>query len=148
MLRIFKLLLPAVIPSWNFFDVIVPSPRIQFSLLKRPEERLDAWQEFRPRPARLSFAYMLMRLFWNPLWNESLFLVSCAERLMEYPNQHSEDEIFNRIKAALKLSMSPSSAAQVKFRLVFISRQGGVLKEQVRYESQFRPVFDELLSEH
>jgi len=33
------------------------------------------------------------RMFWNPSWNESLFLVSCAERLLQNPTPHSEDEI-------------------------------------------------------
>ena len=30
----FKLLLPALIPSWSFFDVIAPSPRIEYALLR------------------------------------------------------------------------------------------------------------------
>ena len=97
MVRILQLLLPALIPSWNFFDVIVPSPRIQFSILN-PENELQAeWQEFRPRPADLSIWQMLGRMLSNPVWNESLFLMSCAERLMEYPTRHSEDEIFKTV---------------------------------------------------
>lgn len=142
-LHILKLLLPALIPSWNFFDVIVPSPRIQFCILNNGNDSQSEWQEFRPRPAQVSFPQMLLRLFWNPTWNESLFLVSCAERLIEYPTQHSEDEIFKRIKAELRSSMSTNPAAQVKFRLLFIHREGEDLKEQVNYQSQAQIIFDE-----
>ena len=34
MFNVLKLLIPALLPSWNFFDYITPSPRIQFTLLK------------------------------------------------------------------------------------------------------------------
>ncbi len=36
-------------------------------------------------------------MFWNPEGNESLFLVSCAERIMENYTPHSENEILKRI---------------------------------------------------
>ena len=82
MLRPLALLLPALIPSWRFFDVIAPSPRIEFAMLTSPDSAA-VWQAFRPRPARVALSTMLGRLFWNPRWNESLFLVSCAERLVD-----------------------------------------------------------------
>ena len=99
MLQTLKLLLPALIPSWRFFDTIAPSPRIEFALLKTARDASGRWQEFRPRPARLPISTMLKRMFWNPRWNESLFLVSCAERLMESPTEHSSQEILARIEA-------------------------------------------------
>ena len=34
MRQIIRLLLPALIPSWRFFDVVAPSPRIEFVLLE------------------------------------------------------------------------------------------------------------------
>ncbi len=83
MLSIVKLLLPALIPSWRFFDTIAPSPRIEFTLLKTADDVPENWQEFRPRPAHLSPGSMLKRLFWNPRWSETLFPVSCTELLME-----------------------------------------------------------------
>ncbi len=92
MLKPFALLLPALIPSWNFFDVIGPSPRIEYALLAAPDDGAGDWREFRPRPERLSIPAMLGRLFWNPRWNESLFLVACAERLMREPAAQSEDD--------------------------------------------------------
>ena len=146
MFHILKLLLPALIPSWNFFDVIVPSPRIQFSILNKDGDTAVKWQEFRPRPVYLSVWQMLARILWNPVWNESLFLMSCAERLMEYPTQHSEDEILKRIKADL-ISDNDNSVlkdtAQVQFRLVFIRREGDGLKEEVKFQSQPQVILDE-----
>jgi hypothetical protein len=48
MLQTLKLLLPALIPSWRFFDTIAPSPRIEFTLLKTAQDASGAWREFRP----------------------------------------------------------------------------------------------------
>jgi len=138
MLHIFKLLLPAVIPSWNFFDVIVPSPRIQYTLLNAKDDLPAEWHEFRPRPAFVSITKMLRRMFWNPCWNESLFLVSCAERLEEHPTQHSEDEIFKRLIHELNsdsYSSITKGKTHVRFRLVFIRREGEKLEEEVTYQS-------------
>ncbi len=67
---------------------------------------------------------MLRRLIWNPRWNESLFLVSCAERLADQPTAHSENEIFARIAA--DLARAPDAAALpawLSFRLLFLSRE-------------------------
>lgn len=137
MLTPLKLLLPALIPSWNFFDVIAPSPRIEYALLASPADAAGQWREFRPRPARLSLAAMLGRLFWNPRWNETLFLVSCAERLVEQPTAHSEDEIFRRIAA--DLAADPGGAAPwLCFRLVFLARAGDT-GDAVGREVLFQP---------
>ncbi|MBI1684311.1 hypothetical protein [Caulobacter hibisci] len=128
MLRSLKLLLPALIPSWNFFDVIAPSPRIEYAVLAAPDADPD-WREFRPRPDHVSIPAMLGRLAWNPRWNESLFLVSCAERLVDEPTAHSEDEIFARIAADFP------EAAWLRFRLVFLSQESGALVSEVLFVS-------------
>lgn len=135
MLRPLALLLPALIPSWRFFDVIAPSPRIEFATLASPDSAA-VWQAFRPRPARVALSTMLVRLFWNPRWNESLFLVSCAERLVDQPTQHSQDEIFQRIASDLRdrLEGDPEAAPWLTFRLVFLQRQG----VQIVGEERFR----------
>jgi len=147
MLHILRLLLPALIPSWNFFDVIVPSPRIQFSILNPENDSQTEWQEFRPRPVHLSVWQMLGRMLWNPVWNESLFLMSCAERLMEVKTKHSEDEIFKRIKADIiteKKDKPLKGTEQIQFRLVFIRREGDELKEEIKFESKIQTIFDEM----
>lgn len=133
MLNTLQLLLPALIPSWRFFDVIAPSPRIEFGLMHTAQDTPDYWQEFRPRPAHLPFGAMLKGMVWNPRWNESLFLVSCAERLMDYPTEHNRLEIANRIRRELASNHPPGSHFQ--FRLGFVNRSGTQLEKNITYIS-------------
>lgn len=142
--HIIELILPALIPSWNFFDVIVPSPRIQVCLLKKQTEN-TVWSEFRPRPNDLSLLQMIGRMFWNARWNESLYMVSCAERLMEYPTKHSENEIFKRIVKDIALKDVELDVKWVKFRLMFIRREENELVEEIQYESELRLISNELI---
>lgn len=82
---------------------------------------------------------MLTRLLWNPRWNETLFLVSCAERLVDQPTAHSENEIFARIAA--DLARDPGAAALpawLTFRLLFLSREGETVTGEVLFQSQPR----------
>lgn len=132
-----QLLLPALIPSWNFFDVIAPSPRVEYAVTGTADASPDAWREFRPRPARVSPLGMAGRLFWNPRWNESLFLVSCAERLIDNPTAHSEDEIFKRIAADLA-GGSETAEGWLAFRLVFVAREGEAVAREVLFEARPR----------
>jgi hypothetical protein len=134
MWRALSLLLPALIPSWRFFDLIAPSPRIEFRLLHDVDAPADGWREFRPRPARISFVQMLVRLIWNPAWNESLFLVSCAERLLDEPSDHSRIEIERRIAAEVTRAM-PDATPFLQFRLILIARDGAKLTRSVAYLS-------------
>lgn len=131
-----KLLLPVIIPSWNFFDVIVPSPRIQFALLNTKEDSAVEWHEFRPRAEKLTLFEMLRRMLWNAKWNESLYLVSCAERLIDYPTRHSEEEIFKRLTA----HGLAGEAQYIQFRLVFIRKENNELLEEICYQSDQRKI--------
>ncbi|MEP1330837.1 hypothetical protein [Pseudophaeobacter sp.] len=128
MLRLISLFLPAVIPSWRFFKTVAPSPRIEYRLIC--DGKRGDWREDRPRPASLSIATMLRRMLWNPDWNEQLFLVSCSERLIDVPSQHSVDEINTRVARLL-----PSGSGDLQFRLVFVSREGSRIVKMVEYES-------------
>lgn len=139
MLTTFKLLLPALIPSWTFFDVIAPSPRVEYALLPSANDAPGHWREFRPRPDRVSPLAMLRRLFWNARWNETLFLVSCAERLVEQPTTHGEDEIFRRIAAELgRAADAAASPPWLCFRLVFLGREGDAIRRAVLFQSEPR----------
>lgn len=130
MLNSIKLLLPALIPSWRFFDTVAPSPRIEYGLLSSKEEGVEEWIEFRPRPAKLSILSMLKRMFWNPEWNETLFLVSCSERLMTNPTKHSEQEIIDRIRFdLLSNNIDLNEKRFLKFRLIFICREGDQIEK-------------------
>ena len=132
MLRLLSLLLPALIPSWRFFQTVAPSPRVEYRLIRRG--RAGDWAEDRPRPARVSLWKMLRRMMWNPDWNEQLFIVSCAEHIVEEPNQHAIDEINRRIARLLPLEED----TELQFRLVFWHRQEAQLIKEVEFES--RPV--------
>ncbi len=136
MLRLLQLLLPALLPSWRFFDYIAPSPRIQYALLDTEQSLIVDWQEFQPRPGHVSVATLLRRLLWNPHWNESLFMISCAERILEQHTTHSENEIMTRILDSLRNQPGIPQAPLVQFRLVLIERQNGALVEQVHFHSQ------------
>jgi hypothetical protein len=125
MLSTLKLLLPALLPSWRFFDSVGPSPRIEYALTTLPAD----WREFRPRPAVLTPLDMLRRLLWSPDRNDSLFLTSCAERLLETPTAHSVEEIRARLAADL-------AGADFQFRIVLIERQGQRLVREIAYESR------------
>jgi len=139
MMQLYKWLLPALFPSWRFFAVISPSPRVQYALLSERDAPPNEWHEFRLRPAHLSFLQMLGRMFWNPKWNESLFLVSCAERILENPTSHSETEIITRIIADLKnTSVCHSFATHIQFRLLVVHRHGSELQQEVCFQSHVR----------
>jgi len=130
MLRNLSLLVPALIPSWRFFDIVTASPRIEVARMVSAADAPARWHEFRPRPPRLSPGAILRRLFWNPVWNETLFLVSCAERLLETPTRHGADEIAARIAATL----GPGPGF-FRFRIVLVGREGEVPTTEIAYVS-------------
>lgn len=138
MLRSLSMLLPALIPSWRFFDTVAPSPRIEFTILENGNET-QSWEEFRPRPEAVSVVTMLGRMFWNPHWNEQLFLVSCSERLMNNPTRHSIDEISDRIRHDLAQQGLTGDEQHFQFRLVFVAREGAEIERQITYLS---PLFE------
>ena len=140
MLKSLKLLAPALIPSWRFFDTITASPRIEFVPLTAADGTAGDWQEFRPRPQSLSVGAILRRLVWNPRWNETLFLTSCAERLLENPTEHSITEISTRVAATLDPAGPKGDAPFFRFRLVLISREGGALQKEIAYVSSRQAV--------
>jgi len=138
-----KLLLPALIPSWNFFDVIAPAPRVEYALLASPGDTGGIWREFRPRPEQVSVATLLKRLVWNPRWNQTLFVMSCAERLAEDRTPaHSEAELFKRIAADLVTEPQDPARPWLCFRLVFVSRDGEALTEEVMVQPAPRRLKD------
>ena len=133
MASVLSLLLPALIPSWRFFKSVEPSPRVQWRLVP---PGADDWVEYRPRPKSVSVYKMLRRLVWNPRWNECLFMVSLAERLMHSPTQHSVDESSRRLVEELFATQHNIGANQkLQFRLVFICRDGKDLVQSDLYIS-------------
>ena len=130
-----SLILPVLIPSWRFFKAIEPSPRVQWSILSDVDSHARDWQDFRPRPLAVTTLQMLGRLFWNPAWNDTLFVVSCAERIEQQPTDHSITEIARRIQADIEQSQVYDNAQIFRFRLVFVHRDGVGLVEDIVFLS-------------
>ena len=133
MIQTLKLILPALIPSWRFFDVIAPSPRIEIAVMRGGGGAAESWREFRPRPQKLTLTQMLGRMIWNPRWNESLFLMSCAERLAKDDEDFARQEIFRRIKREL------NGEGFIQFRLIFHAREDGQIIKHIAYLSPQEP---------
>ena len=144
MLRTLSLLAPALFPSWRFFDEIRPSPRVEYALTSSTDASGAQWREFRPRPQRLTPIEVLRRMFLNARWNENLFVMSCAERMIAQETEHSRREILTRIaREARRTGEARPEALYLSFRLVFIAREGDALERHVLYMSEAAP-FDEL----
>lgn len=121
-----RLLLPAIVPSWRFFDAVTASPRLEYTLLAT-RDAAGQWQEFRPRPAVLDVGTMLARFVWNASWNENLYLTSLAERLISSPSAetaaHSQRELLLRVGRHLH-RQGVASDMFLQIRLRFVSRVG------------------------
>jgi hypothetical protein len=136
-----KLILPTIFPSWRFFSSIGASPRIQITLLKTEDSEPEVWQEFRPRPARLTLGQGLLRLIHNPRWNESLYLNTCAERLFEMESPWHQREIAIRIGAALTAGdITTHGEHYWRYRIIAIESEPGSLTETVVLVSAIYPL--------
>lgn len=146
MLSTFKLLLPALVPSWRFFDFIAPSPRIEFALFNDQDAQIGEWQAYRPRPPHVPFSQMLRRMFWNPWWNETLYITSCADRLVGAPEDtHLQREILQRIVHDIHTGeISSTNATHVQFRLLLKERVDTELVTQLIFISPSKLIHEPL----
>ena len=134
-----RYLLPALIPSWRFFDDVGPSPRIEFCLLA-DENAKPEWRPFQPLPEHIPWAQLFRRLVWNPGRNESLYLLSSCEKILERDSLQAQEVIAGRIAQSLQVDtvLPPPGAQWFRFRLLVVEREGGGL---VRHERFVSPVF-------
>lgn len=137
--NVLRLLLPALFPSWRFFDVIGPSPRIEVALLQTPDDAGDDWRDVRPRAAGLGIDGYLRSFFFNPRWNETLFLVTCAEGVIRDESDHTVREIRDRLRADLN---RPGAAPWFRFRIALLSRHEGRVRRDVVFTSPAYPTVD------
>jgi len=132
-------LLPALMPSWRFFDSVGPSPRIDYAWVDAAGDA-RAWHAFRPRPARLSFPQMLARLLWNPRWNETLFVTRIAERLLEGDTALPPRELRHRLRLAHQRGeLETAAGPRLRYRIRTVSRDAARIVDEVAYVS---PPFD------
>lgn len=77
---------------------------------------------------------MLRKLLWNPRWNEMLFMVTCAEKLLDEPSPWHEDELLTRIAADFMRERSPGPG-YLRFRIVIVQREDKRITERVSFVS-------------
>jgi hypothetical protein len=131
--------LPVLFPSWQFFKTVEPSPRVQWALLSGSETSAVEWREFRSPPLTMSLFQMVLRLFWNPHWNDALFVVSCAERIQQSPDPHSINEIRRRVLSDLQKLPIDTAGKLLQFRLIFVHRGDAGLVHEVVFLSDTSP---------
>lgn len=123
-------LLPALLPSWRFFDRIGAAPRLEWA--RTAEDGAPQWQVFRPQPAQRSFAEVALSLVWAPRRNETLFLLSCAERLLESPEPARERVLLTALRElALAGELAGGShETRLHVRIMVTERDGDVIAER------------------
>lgn len=77
--------------------------------------------------------HMLRRLFWNPRWNDALYLVSLAERQTIAPTEHSLQDITAHIARRLRSQKTPAGAL-FQFRILYVHRDAIGLHQTVTFE--------------
>lgn len=140
-----RLLLPAIVPSWRFFDAVTASPRLDYALLPTRDAEPAQWHAFRPRPPVLGLGTSFARLVWNAQSNENLFLTSLAERLVSSPNAetaaHSQRELLARIARHLsRHGASPDAFLQIRLRFISLGAQGDQITSDTLYHSAPTPI--------
>lgn len=135
MWRVIHLILPAILPSWRFFPEVEPSPRIEYRFPLAAEPELRVWRGWRPEPERVSARETLLRLFWNPRRNETLFMTSCAERLLYQGSLHARREMLARIAAEHPGPDRDADIGPPQLRLSLLQRVGEKVTREVVYVS-------------
>lgn len=79
---------------------------------------------------------MLWRLVWNPGWNESLYLVSSAERLLEDPSPERAARLTARVAGVLGDDAASGEPGDLRIRVLLVSRgDDGMIRREVAYVS-------------
>ena len=138
MFGLLALVLPALFPSWRFFDRVEEAPVVEWRLLDRGARPLGPWQVYGETPPRVTPAQMLLRLFWNADRNAALFMLSCAERLDTAPDAGLEAEILARIRRTAQAEAPPDGFVQ--FRVRFMRWQAGQMISETRHLTAPRPL--------
>lgn len=135
---IIKLLLPILFPSWRFFSSIGPSPRIEVGFVVDKNSEPQEWLPFRPLPKKINFVLGLQQLFHNPLWNERLYINTCAEHLFEDYSEFREQEIGQRLLANTisKKLVADGEFQYLVFRIRALEFEAGQVRDEVVFVSR------------
>lgn len=136
-----RLLFPALMPSWRFFDRIGAAPSLEFGVTRASADAVTHWRAVRTRPPHVSLGRMLASLVWNPRGNESLYLVSCAERLIDDPSAARADALWRRVASVVRdepPAPGADAGAFMRIRVVEVAREQGRLVRHVAFVSEPR----------
>lgn len=113
-----KLLLSALISSWQFFKDTPVAAKIEFALLKDSQDESFEWQEFSLEPEEQTPLQFLLSLFFNPVHNEAVYIADCAELIFEEAYEEKAYDLQKRIQAyLLKRDIGFKSLPYFKFRV-------------------------------
>ena len=131
-MNIVRLILPILIPSWRFFDRVGPAPLIQICRQNHCHSKKEQviWEDIGVYALPVfNVQSFIQRLFWSPLRNEYLYLVSLSERLICQEEEFAEQQIFHI------LTRHYPDIDHLQFRLVFADRDNEVITNHVVYTS-------------
>ncbi len=93
MWRVAQLYTPVLFPSWRFFEEIGAGVRVDYQRGNGP------WTPATVTPPRSKWPSYLVRLVWNPTWNERLYLVTLAECVLTGTSAKASDDLARRLFA-------------------------------------------------
>ena len=131
-------LLPVLLPSWRLFDSIGPAPMLQWA--REAHDAEPRWKAFRPLPERRTLAAVLMSLAWAPQRNETLYLASCAERLLAGPNAALERRVVEALRAAAEAGELAGVGTRLHVRIMVSERDGATIRERQAWRASPVPL--------
>ena len=104
-----------MISSWQFFKEVTPKLEIEFSW----NDDARNWQVLKLRAQNLSTIELIKSVFFNPQWNEALYIMDCAERLIMNPSQERINQLKERIQMQLeKQGFDLSQKTELDFKVI------------------------------
>jgi hypothetical protein len=133
-----KLLLPILFPSWRFFSGIGPSPRFDIGFLQQGDANPQHWIDMNPLPEKIGFKQGVLRLFHNPVWNDRLYINTCAEHLFEVNSDFREQEIASRLLSLYQVYglTLPENLDSFCYRIRVVESDGLIAKERIIFFSR------------
>ena len=133
--RLPALILPIVIPSWRFFDVIAPAPHIEYGWADSATSSAFAWWPFLPTPATIAWPLRLRHLWSNAARNETLYLLACADQVCYAASARAATEIRARLERAVANGSIERQGLYLCLRIRTVERVGTALQETVVYST-------------